>query len=276
MGIRIVEVTPSQAVDGEVRVEEMGFQISYPSSRIVSAIERDVPDLPDKLVRYMINADPLVITIDKRRCDHADFETVEEGKHKMQRRITFGWTQIQERRNKCSLRCAGVRIPSCSSKQFTAMPKDLRIMTLKVMSLSEEYVLSGNPEAFSNTRRHNLFGKWLRGFLECKPSDPRFSWEYVDILITANSKLCRHMDHVNDGTEGYKFCCVHSFSHALNGVDYKVSIIVTTRERSRLAGPLENIMQKSDENEEHVLIGGWNNRIKFQHSTECTAPRPLI
>ena len=133
-----------------------------------------------------------------------------------------------------------------------------------------------HPEAFSNTRRYNVFGKWLRGFMELKPADPKFSWEYVDILITANSLLCRHMDHINDDAEGYKYCCVHSFSHRLDGVDYKVSIIMTTRERSRIAGPLERIMQKLDENDEHKLIGGHNKPIKFMHSTECIAPRPTI
>jgi hypothetical protein len=84
------------------------------------------------------------------------------------------------------------------------------------------------------------------------------------------------MDHINDNAEGYNYCCVHSFSYSLDGIDYKVSIILTTRERSRLAGPLENIIQKLDEDAEHKLIGGWNNPIKFKYSTECIAPRPII
>ena len=168
-------------------------------------------------------------------------------------------------------------MPSCAYKQFTAMPEDLREMIFKVLSIADEYVLSKHEDAFPDELRYNLFGKWLRGFLECKPTDPMFRWEYIDILITANSKLCRHMDHVDDDTDGYDYNCVHSFNYSLDGVDYKVSIIMTTRDR--LARAMDKIRPKLEKEgaNKHKLLGGPGRRpVKFKYSTECNAPRPTI
>ena len=48
--------------------------------------------------------------------------------------------------------------------------------------------------------------------------------------------------YVDDAAEGYDYNCVHSFNYILDGVDYKVSIIMTTRDR--LANPLNRIRAK--------------------------------
>jgi len=275
MGIPLIEVTQSQAVHGEVGIDEMRFNIAYPGSRFVNAIENAVPDLPKRLVEYMINAPKKFITVDETRMDHAHFVSVEEGVERMQRRIQFGFTQIQRTKNVNSLRYAGEKMPSCSYKQFTAMPEDLREMIFKVLSIADEYVLSKHEDAFPDGLRYNLFGNWLRGFLECKPTDPMFRWEYIDILITANSKLCRHMDHVDDDTDGYDYNCVHSFNYSLDGVDYKVSIIMTTRDR--LARAMDKIRPKLEKEgaAKYKLLGGPGHRpVKFKYATECNAPRP--
>ena len=50
MGIPLIEVTQSQAVQGEAQVEEMEFNVAYPGSKFVDAIEKAVPDLPRRLV----------------------------------------------------------------------------------------------------------------------------------------------------------------------------------------------------------------------------------
>ena len=69
-----------------------------------------------------------------------------------------------------------------------------------------------------------------------------FRWEHIDIFIAANSKLCRHMDHVDDDTDGHDYNCVHSFNCSLDGADCKVSAIVTTRDR--LARALDSARPK--------------------------------
>ena len=97
------------------------------------------------------------------------------------------------------------------------MPEDLREMIFKVLSIADEYVLSKHEDAFPDELRYNLFGKWLSGFLECKPTDSMFMWEHIDTLVTANSKLCQHMDHVHDDTDGCDYNCVHSFNYSLDG-----------------------------------------------------------
>ena len=64
----------------------------------MNAIENAVPDLPKRLVEYMINAPKKFITVDETRMDHAHFVSVEEGVERMQRRIQFGFTQIQRKK----------------------------------------------------------------------------------------------------------------------------------------------------------------------------------
>lgn len=225
----------------------------------------------------MINAPRSHITVDESRMDHAHFTSVEEGVQRVQRRMQAGYTQTQATSRPSSLRYADVKLPSCAYKQFVAMPEDLREMIFTVLGIADEYVLSKHKDAFPDDDRYNLFGKWLRGFLECKPTDPKFRWEYIDILITANSKLCRHMDHVDDDADGYNYTCVHSFDYSLDGVDYKVSIIMTTRDR--LANPLNRIMAKLEKegaDKYKLLRGPGHKAVQFKYSTECTAPRPVI
>ena len=57
--------------------------------------------------------------------------------------------------------------------------------------------------------------------------DPDFLFEYMDILLTANTKLCKHMDYLDDMTEGYDYCVVHSRAQDVEGVSCEVSIVVT-------------------------------------------------
>ena len=75
-----------------------------------------------------------------------------------------------------------------------------------------------------------------------------FRWEYIDVLITANSKLCQHMDHVDDDTDGHDY--------SLDGVDYKVSNIMTTRDR--LARAMDKIRLKLEKEgaDKYKLLGG--------------------
>ena len=54
-------------------------------------------------------------------------------------------------------------------------------------------------------------------------------FEYYDIVITRNTVLPKHIDQKNDHRVGYNFCAVYSYYHIIDGLEYKVSIIMTTR-----------------------------------------------
>ena len=72
-------------------------------------------------------------------------------------------------------------------------------------------IKDNDSEAFSDDFRTNIFGKWTKMFMGWEDGDPDFVFEYMDILLTANTKLCKHMDYLdNDMTEGYDFCVVYS------------------------------------------------------------------
>ena len=86
----------------KVGIDEMRFNIAYHGSRFVNAIENAVPDLPKRLVEYMINAPKKFITADETRMDHAHYTSVEEGVERMQRRMQARFTQNTSNK-KCKL-----------------------------------------------------------------------------------------------------------------------------------------------------------------------------
>jgi len=71
--------------------EQFGFDIAYPGSSFIAAIENAVPDLPGQLIEHMISAKSECVTIDPKRMDHAHFESVEKGVKQAQMRVQFGW-----------------------------------------------------------------------------------------------------------------------------------------------------------------------------------------
>ncbi len=54
-------------------------------------------------------------------------------------------------------------------------------------------------------------------------------FEFFDVIMTRNTTLQKHTDPKNDHRKGYNVCTVYSYVVNLDGVDYKVSIIMTTR-----------------------------------------------
>ena len=56
------------------------------------------------------------------------------------------------------------------------------------------------------------------------------SFEYYDIqIMSSRIKLHRHMDYKNDLRDGYDQTVVYSFVRTLSNVEYKVSIVMTSR-----------------------------------------------
>ena len=57
----------------------------------------------------------------------------------------------------------------------------------------------------------------------------KMEFEYYDIILTRNCILPGHIDEKNDHRAGYNFVMVYSFFHIIDSLEYKVSVIMTTR-----------------------------------------------
>ena len=56
-----------------------------------------------------------------------------------------------------------------------------------------------------------------------------FKFEYIDIVLSLNTILPKHIDSKNDHRKGYNHCTVYSFYQVVDELEYKVSVIMTTR-----------------------------------------------
>ena len=54
-------------------------------------------------------------------------------------------------------------------------------------------------------------------------------FEYYDIVITRNTAIPGHIDPMDDHRTGYDCCAVYSFYQIINGMSYRVSVILATR-----------------------------------------------
>lgn len=93
-----------------------------------------------------------------------------------------------------------------------------------------EEVRSEMPSAFGDKLRQDIFWEIMKAELGIPYGEEYvFPWEYIDIVVTCETGLCRHADHSNDGRDGYRHCAVYSFFRSVDNVEYKVSVIMTTR-----------------------------------------------
>ena len=83
------------------------------------------------------------------------------------------------------------------------------------------------PGSFPNQHRTNTFSKLFNQTLGY-PQE-KFKFEYFDIVLYLNTILPKHIDSKNDSREGYSLCVVYSFYQKVDDLEYKVSIIMTTR-----------------------------------------------
>ena len=148
-------------------------------------------------------------------------------------RCRFGFGQKQKPsviRSKWKVLCWKVGndfMPSIAYQDFTSMKESLRRPLVAVFEAATKFVKRHSDNAFSNRQRTRIFTDKLNEQLDIAGSSTLF--EYYDIVLTRNCVLPKHIDSKNDHREGYNFCVVYSFHHTINGLEYKVSIIMTTR-----------------------------------------------
>ena len=119
------------------------------------------------------------------------------------------------------------KMPTISYREFVILPKSLKDELIHVFECAHNFVMSSMPDMFPRNPKRVKCTKKLNTTLGYPKAKMKF--EYYDIVITRNIVLPKHIDQKNDHREGYNFCVVYSYYHTIQGFEYKVSIIMTTR-----------------------------------------------
>ena len=139
-------------------------------------------------------------------------------------RITFFFGRIQ---NAGNLLFDGATFPGVNVKSFESIPPALKNQLNILFQDSTLFTKSWIKESFPNAARNAK----CAGHLNAKMGFPKSTslFEYFDVIICRNTVLRKHMDEKNDHRKGYNICTVYSYCVMLNGEEYKISIIMTTR-----------------------------------------------
>ena len=168
-----------------------------------------------------------------------------QGKRKLKEsvksRLRWGFVRVQPRSNKSSCELYGNLIPSTSVREFEDIPSPCKDFLTMIAENSCEAVNNYfGRDALSNPTR-KYFSKALHDKMGYP--DNSASFEYYDIVITSSrDHLQRHMDYLNDDRDNYNISCIYSFFNILDGKEYKVSFIMTTRRC--IGAALESICKK--------------------------------
>ena len=98
---------------------------------------------------------------------------------------------------------------------------------MKLFESAQLFVDKCIPNAFPIIAHTNECSKRLNAVLGFP--NPKSKFEYFDIVLSRNTVLPKHIDSKNDKCPGYNLCAVYSFYQEIAGVEYKVSVIMTTR-----------------------------------------------
>ena len=165
------------------------------------------------------------------------FETTEDNlrmickinpcKSAVSRRIRFGFGRIQRNSSKTNWQISDTAMPGVNVKQFSRMLTCLGEQTMILFELATKFTSAWNKDAFPNKTRNHLCAGYLNQAMGYPKSASLF--EYFDIVVSRNAVLRKHCDVKNDHREGYNVCCVYSYFKSVCSLEYKISIIMTTR-----------------------------------------------
>ena len=114
-----------------------------------------------------------------------------------------------------------------SYNQFTSVPISLQPQLITILEAAQIFVDTHLPNSFPNEIQTKYGSKRLKrsiGF-----PNALFKFEYLDIVLSLNTVLPKHIDSKNDNRQGYNHCTVYSFYQVVDELEYKVSIIMATR-----------------------------------------------
>jgi len=148
-------------------------------------------------------------------------------------RLRFGFGRVQrkavdtENWKVIQWNMYGVPMPTIEHLAFTTLPDSLKIQLTKLFESAQMFVDKCIPNAFPKGARTHHCTKTLNNALGIPHTKSKF--EYYDIVLSRNTVLPKHIDSKNDHRSGYNLCTVYSYYQAIDGLEYKVSVIMTTR-----------------------------------------------
>ena len=107
------------------------------------------------------------------------------------------------------------------------MKKSLKDMLQVLFEKAQLFVHQERSNSFADRACNGTCAKRLNKEMGYPLSKAKF--EYYDKVISRNTTLPKNIDEKNDNQVGYNPCVVYSYYVTLNGLDYKVSVIMTTR-----------------------------------------------
>jgi len=140
-------------------------------------------------------------------------------------RIGFGRIQRPSYHQNWSL--GETTMPGVNVKAFLRMPLLLRQQLMVIFEEATKFTGVWHKDSFSDPRRNNHCAAYLNSKLGFPKSTSLF--EFFDFFISRNTILPKHCDEKNCHRPGYNECCVYSYFTEVDGDQYKVSIVMTTR-----------------------------------------------
>ena len=153
-------------------------------------------------------------------------------------RARFGYGRGQEKSNRNTWWYKSQKMPTCDLDQFWDMPMELRSRLMILFEASTQFVRREDPNAYNNDKRNRIFSSRMNRLMGFPGSKSMF--EYIDIVLSCNTILRKHIDEKNDHRDGYNHCAVYSFFFILHGLEFKVSIVMTMR--TTVGAACENIV----------------------------------
>lgn len=153
-------------------------------------------------------------------------------------RLRFGYTRCQADSNRNTWYIGTNKMPTLSVHSFIEMSTSLKDQFMKCVESCQVFVNKHFHNSFPDANRNHQCAGRLNSAIGYPNSKAKF--EYYDIILSRNTILRRHCDTKNDHRPGYNHCVVYSFFHSIDGRQYRVSIVMTTR--STIGCAYENAM----------------------------------
>ena len=148
-------------------------------------------------------------------------------------RVRFGFGREQkfpddQTKSKCiHYYYLGTKMPTISYEPFLKMPIMVRKELRNIFECATQVLKIKMPTMLPKHNVRKACAMKLNAAMGLPSASMEF--EYYDIVLTRNVVLPKHIDRSNDHRKGYNYCVVYSFFHIINHLEYKVSIIMTSR-----------------------------------------------
>lgn len=154
------------------------------------------------------------------------------GEDNLNHRFTWGYGRCQnpelDRKWQVHLwKLFGENMPTINYLQFKELPSSLKNDLVAVLEMGQAFADHHFPNSYNNKMRTKHCSKLMNELMGFPKAAFRF--EYIDIVLSRNTELPKHIDSKNDHRDGYHLTVVYSFYCVIGGKEYKVSVIMCSR-----------------------------------------------